>query len=218
MGNRNRSTFHMAALLVLILNAAGCVSLSNFQTADVTRSVEYGSGGVGITATSVTPTDEAVTDDIYEDETYTMVTFLWRYGFNERIDIGGKVYGVTPFVGFALDSKYQFIEGDAFDAAINAGAAITEVEIGDSDNSYVDYFGGLLFTLNMSDTASVTLAPKAIFRDINTDVTDETATLVGGTVTLEFGKEDGMRIYPEIGFYKSDEADFLHYGIGFRWW
>jgi len=26
-----------------------------------------------------------------------------------------------------------------------------------------------------------------------------------------------MKILPEVGFYTSDEADFMHYGLGFKW-
>ena len=189
--------------------------MSSFQTAEVTKSGEWAQGGIGITATSVTPTDEAITDDVYEDETYTMVTFLWRFGISERIEIGGKIYGVSPFVGVSLDGKYQFIEGETFDAAIDAGAAITGLEVDTSENSYVDYFGALLFTFRMSDSASVTLAPRIIARDINTEGPDEFATLTGGTLTLALGEEDKVKIFPEVGFYSSDEADFIHYGIGF---
>lgn len=205
------------AVLVVLCLTTGCVSFSNFQTAEVTKSGDTAASGIGITATRIAPTDEAVTDDVYEDATYTMLTFLWRYGISERVGIGGKIYGVSPVVGIAFDGKYQFMDGEAFDAAIDGGIAITGLEVDSSDNSYVDYSGSLLFTYHMSDSASVTLVPKVIFRDINTEGSDESETMVGGTVTLALGKEEKMKVFPEAGFYHSDEADFIHYGVGFIW-
>lgn len=221
MGKKHGAWTILQAILAAVLMTAafalsGCVSLSNFQTAETTKKGEFDLG-VGITGTSVSPTTEAEADEVYEDVTYLLTEFVARYGVADKFDVGAKIYGVSPFFGMTFDVKYQFMDGEKLTSAVDVGFGMAGIEVEETDTTFFDYFGSLLFTYQLSDTASVTLSPKIITRDINSEVVDVTETIGGGTLTLQLGKEGGMRIYPEVGYYLGDEADFMHYGIGFKW-
>lgn len=207
--------FFLLLVLISWTFFIGCTSFSSYQTAQVLDPDEA-RFGVGLTFTSISPEEGVETD--YEDITYSIPEFLFRIGVSESFDFGGKVYASFPFMGVVLDGKYQFVDGDILDMAIDLGVSYTGVEVGDVKTNYLDFYPALLMTLNFSEKFSVTLAPKVLLRQVSSDIEDDyTETIPGATLTLSIGKK--VRVMPEIGFYKGEdrtgqEIEFMHYGLG----
>ncbi len=197
----------------LLMFFYGCASFSNFQTAE-TLGEGASSIGVGFTSTTITPEPD-VKDIYYEDVTYFTPELSFRHGVAEHFDLGAKVYFSYPVFGLIGEGKYQFIDGTTFDAAVDLGVGYTGVEINDNRTTYLDLYPALLMTVHAGESFSATLAPKVVVRVISSDAGDETETIPGATFTLAIGKK--FKVMPEVGYYKSDKAEFIHYGLGLSW-
>lgn len=205
-----RGCFLLVLLSAVLLG--GCATYSNFQTAQVLDKSEK---QFGLGFSFLDQKSEKGQEVVYETEKVFIPEFMFRSGVSERFDFGVKLYTSAFVLGVVVDGKYQFLDGDAFDSAIDVGIGLAGLEYGDA--SFLDFPVGLLMTFNFSDSVSITLVPKVIFRIVSVDTGSDTGLVHGGTLTLAFGRK--TRIIPEIGYFEGDDilgqkASFLQYGVG----
>lgn len=212
--------FYLLLVLIIAVMLAGCTSFSSYQTAQVLDpdedEMEF---GIGMTVTSFQLEGDAQELD-YEEVSYYIAELIFRTAVSKRFDFGAKFYFSLP-VGLMLDGKYQFVDGEKVDMAADLGVSYCGYEVDDEGVRFFDIQPALLMTYNFTERFSVTLAPKAIIRNINHgDEGDDTQTFVGGTLTMSLGGKK-MKIMPEIGYYKGEDrlgqdVSVIHGGIGIK--
>ena len=190
-------------LLVLVILCAGCVSLSTFQTARVLQENESQFGAAVSTNSNYTLLIEEDGEVISESITGGTFEAFYRTSIGSNFDIGMKAY----FVGFIIDGKYQFHDGEQFDMAADLGIGYNKFSSGDSDVTILDFYPTLLMTFDLSKNVDLTFAPKIIARFISGPT--ENSTLLGGTMMLTFGP-----FMPEIGYYVSEDDNIATFGVG----
>lgn len=197
---------------------SGCLSLSSYQTAEALPEGKS-QFGVGLTVTTIKP-DPASVDVIYEDISYFTPEIMYRAGVGGNFDMGAKLWFTYPAIGIVVDGKYQFVDGDKFDMAVDLGVGYSGVETGSADTriSFVDVVPALLMTYHFSDKASLTLTPKFLYRKPSGAVASDAEHYTGATLMLALGRK--IRVMPEVGYFKGEDAtgfdnEFTYYGIGF---
>jgi hypothetical protein len=196
---------------------AGCASFSSYQTAQVLDPDEDAfQMGIGLAVTSFELEEDAVETD-YEEISYYKTELLIRSAVTESFDFGAKFWTL----GLSVDGKYQFVDGEKLDMAVDLGFSYSGIEVDDEGVRYLSFQPALLMTYNFTEKFSVTLAPRAVILNVSHDEEgDDTQTFLGGTLTLSFGGKK-VRILPEIGYYKAEdrldqEVEVIHGGIGIK--
>lgn len=208
--------FYLLLVLIMVIMLAGCTSFSSYQTAQVLDPDEDEfQFGVGLTVTSFELEDDGQELD-YEEIAYYKTELLFRTAVTESFDFGAKFF----LLGISVDGKYQFVDGDKLDMAVDLGFAYSGIEVDDEPVRFIDCQPALLMTYNFQENFSVTLAPKAVIRNVTRDGEEDTQTFVGGTLTLSFGGKK-VRILPEIGYYKGEDrlgqdVSVTHGGVGIK--
>jgi hypothetical protein len=209
--------FYLPLVLIIVVMLAGCASFSSFQTAQVLDPDEDEFQiGIGLAVTSFELEEDAVETD-YEEMSYYKTELLIRSGVTESFDFGAKFWTV----GLAVDGKYQFVDGEKIDMAVDLGFSYSGIEVDDEGVRYFGFHPALLMTYNFSEKFSVTLSPRAVILNVSHDEEgDDTQTFLGGTLTLSLGGKK-VRILPEIGYYKAEdrlgqEVEVIHGGIGIK--
>jgi hypothetical protein len=202
----------MLLVFVCAVLLGGCATYSNYQTAQV---LDKGEKQFGLGLSYLDQKSEQGAEIVYESEKVVIPEFIFRAGLSERFDFGIKLYTAAFVLGAVVDGKYQFLDGETFDSAINFGVGVAGLEHGGA--AFLDFPAGLLMTVNFSEAFSATLVPKVILRRVSADAGSDTGLVYGGTLTLAFGKKS--KILPEIGYFEGDDilgqkASFLQYGVG----
>ena len=196
-----RAVLFFTLLSILYLN---CVSMSTYQTAQVLekKQSQFGAAAYTMSNYKLEIFDE---DDELQSETVTGGTIeaFYRAPVCKNLDVGIKAY----LVGTVIDGKYQFVNHDNFDMAVDLGIGYQQMSISDDDYTIFDIYPTLLLTFNLSTDVDVTLAPKIISRYVSGPTA--TSTFMGGTIMLRFGP-----VMPEFGYYVIDGQKITTFGVG----
>jgi len=209
--------FYLMLVFIIVVMLSGCASFSSYQTAQVLDPDEDDFQiGIGLTVTSFDLEEDAVETD-YEEMSYYKTELFLRSAVTENFDFGAKFWTV----GLSVDGKYQFVDGEKLDMAVDLGFSYSGIEVDDEGVRYLSFQPVLLMTYNFTEKFSLTLAPRAVIAVVSHDEEgDDTQTFVGGTLTLSLGGKK-MKILPEIGYYKAEdrlgqEVEVTHGGIGIQ--
>ncbi len=213
--------FKTAGMLgsALAFSAWGCASMSSFQTAEALPPGEV-SIGVGMSSLSMEgKTAEGGTTVTWKSDLPPNLELLVRYGFLPRFDAGLKVYTTVGGMGYVLDGKYQFLDGEGVDGALVLGIATSEANflfgasLGGTDEdetAFFDYYAAVPFTFRFSESLTLTAAPRYVDRSISSDFLAERERIIGGSLTLSMGKE--VQVRPEVGFFRGAKKTEMTFG------
>ncbi len=211
--------------LLPLLFLGGCSTVSSFQTA---RTLAPGEVSLGLAVTDMTSEGKGVVEGVpvrWELESAPTAELLLRYGFFPRFDAGLKVYLPITGVAWTVDGKYQYYDGEEVDAAVVLGFGssranfmfdVTTADGTEEVTDFMDYFAALPFTFRISDSATVTLAPRYLDRAFSSVLSEEREKMVGGSLTFSLGRR--FQIRPELAWFTGDEdTEISFFGVGVVW-
>lgn len=215
----------MKRVLLCALASAffGCASLSTVQTAHTVKpgktklaaSVSLVGGGVpglGIEAPN-DPPFHTVPFPIPQAE------LELRTGIGERLDWGARLY----LLGAATDVKFQFLQGEKWDAAFAPGTSISLLALGAQSGGEGDVVLPVLFERHIGSSSAVVFGPKVQgrFSVTRTETPEIKGTgtrfilLAGGGGALHLSLGRGWSLPLELSVYNDwTEKTGVAYSMG----
>jgi hypothetical protein len=211
---------HFILVLVMLVFASmqwGCASMSSMQTAEALKvgDQQFTVGGGTYNSKSFNVAMSGTSTD--PDLTASVLEISYRRGMAEKIDVGIKY---TLPGTLTADGKYQFLDGETFDAAAGLGLDYFSMETGPDNartkTTIIDLIVPLYLSAKLSDSFTPYLSPRYLLRNIS-GVSSGTTSVIGATGGVKIGKTWGL--YVEYGIQKGVGNDFTanQANVAFFW-
>ncbi|MDH5720230.1 MAG: hypothetical protein OEZ13_06355 [Spirochaetia bacterium] len=185
-----------------------CLSTSNFKTGKVLGQKEDGSAQTSFSAGAYS--QGIITPEI-----------MYRSAIDsENFDMGLKVFPI----GIEIDAKYQLLKSNRISGAGDFGITYVSFPSGDKKLKILTLSPTFLFTLDITNWLSATIAPKLLYTIISESYADSDVPIAsgltyGGSLNLDIG--GWLGVMPELGlYYTGDLADVtlgvITYGVMLR--
>lgn len=195
------------ATVLILFTLASCASLTGFEEGKVLGE----DNKEIIVSLNTTRSPDLLDDDFNSDINSTVffpnVEFSFKYGINEKFDIGVKT-GTS--LNTSIISKYQLVGDKTSKFALSPGIEVGTV----LGLSY--YIGIPIYTSYYpSESITINFAPRFTFQSIAVE-NNPSAGFLGGNFGLLFGKKNKFGL--DIGYYRVGVAgvspSLFTFGIG----
>jgi hypothetical protein len=197
------------AIAPALLLMTACASMSSMQTGEVLEDgkTQWTVGGGTYNSKAFSTAVEKDENNVLEDVNLPYLEASYRMGLGNKFDVGAKLTLIGTMVA---DGKYQFYDGEAFDASIGLGLGYMSIETESNDvkskTTIVDVMVPAYLSYKATETITPYISPRYILRNISGEGDSGSASLIGATAGLKAGNEWGG--YFEYGYQKSLKNDF----------